>query len=101
MYPIIQLNESLSKLLNGESSFPMVLVAGDFNLPDIVWMDGCDFAKPNPTYGCELNNLFLDIINDLLSQEYLTMMLFCLASILKVLLVTIQIIILICIRKLT
>jgi len=62
MYPIIQLNESFSKLLNRESSFPMVLVAGDFNFPDIVWTGGCDLAKPNPIHWYELNNLFLIII---------------------------------------
>ena len=56
--------EKQCKLLNRESSFPVVLVAGDFNLPDIVWVDGSGVAKPNPTYGCELNNLFLDKIND-------------------------------------
>ena len=46
----------------------MVLVAGDFNFPDIAWMDGCGVAKPNPTYGCELNNLFLDISDNNLEQ---------------------------------
>ena len=49
IYPIIQLNESFSKLLNRESSFPMILVAGDFKFLDIVWMDGWDVVLLNQT----------------------------------------------------
>ena len=61
MYPIIQLNESLTKLSNRE---PMVLVGGDFNFPDIAWIDGYGTIRPNPAYGFEINNLFLSIIDD-------------------------------------
>ena len=62
MYPIyIQLNESLTKLPNRE---PMVLVGGNFNLLDIAWLDGYDTTRPNPAYGLEINNLFLNIIGD-------------------------------------
>ena len=61
MYPIIQLNESLTKLSNRE---PMVLVGGDFNFPDIAWMDGYGTIRPNPAYGFEINNLFLSTIGD-------------------------------------
>ena len=44
---------------------PMVLVGGDFNLPDIAWLDGYSgTTRPNPAYGCEINNLFLNIIGD-------------------------------------
>ena len=67
VYPIIQLNESFSKLqltvLNGETSLPFVLITGGFNFPDIAWTDGCGTVKPNPADACELN-LFLDVIND-------------------------------------
>ena len=45
MYPIIQLNESLTKLPNRE---PMILVGGNFNLLDIAWLDGYDTTRPNP-----------------------------------------------------
>ena len=61
MYPIIQLNESLTKLPNRE---PMILVGGNFNLLDIAWLDGYDTTRPNPAYGLEINNLFLNIIGD-------------------------------------
>ena len=37
MYPIVQLNESLTKLPNSES---MVLFGGDFNFLYIAWFDG-------------------------------------------------------------
>ena len=42
----------------------MVLVGGDFNLPDIAWLDGYGTTKPNPAYGYKINNLFLNIIGD-------------------------------------
>ena len=42
----------------------MVLVGGDFNLPDIPWLDGYGTTRPNPAYGCEINILFLNIIDD-------------------------------------
>ena len=61
MYPIIQLNESLTKLPNRE---PMVLVGEDFNLPDNAWLDGYGTTRPNPVYGYEINNLFLNITGD-------------------------------------
>ena len=62
MYPIIQLNKSLTKLSNRE---PMVLVGGDFNFPDIAWIDGYGTIRPDPAYGFEINNLqFLSTIGD-------------------------------------
>ena len=59
MYPIIPLNESLTKLPNRE---PMVLVGGDFNLPDIAWLDEYGTTRPSPAYECEINNFFFVII---------------------------------------
>ena len=37
---------------------------GDFNLPGINWLDGSGQVTYNPSYGVELNNVFLDQIND-------------------------------------
>ena len=39
-------------------------MAGDFNFPDIMWMDGQGFIKPNPIYGIETTTFFLDLLND-------------------------------------
>ena len=61
MYPIIQLNKSLTKLSNRE---PMVLVGWDFNFQDIAWIDGYGTIRPNPACGFEINNLFLSTIGD-------------------------------------
>ena len=39
-----------------------IIIAGDFNIPSIVWNDGVGSIEPNPTYGREINSLFLDIM---------------------------------------
>lgn len=41
-----------------------VIIAGDFNFPSIVWEDGIGYTEANPTYGTEINSIFLDIINE-------------------------------------
>ena len=38
---------------------------GDINLPGINWLDGSGQVISNPSYGVELNNVFLDQINDI------------------------------------
>ena len=43
---------------------PHMLLAGDFNLPDISWSDGNGRINPSPTYGTEVNQLLLDSVND-------------------------------------
>ena len=45
---------------------------GDFNFPSVVWSDGQGLLNPNPTYGCELNNVFLETINDGGLEQYVT-----------------------------
>ena len=66
---------SRSSLINGElgESIDMVkrknpncdiIVAGDFNFPSIEWNDGQGTILPNPTYGHNLNEVFLDTINN-------------------------------------
>ena len=42
----------------------MILVGRNFSLPGIAYLDGYGTTKPNPTYGCEISNLFLNIIDD-------------------------------------
>ena len=61
--PLLSLKESLYKIQNIDSSFQIVL-AGDFNFPDISWKNGSDHVRAGPTYGCEVNYTFLDILND-------------------------------------
>ena len=54
--PITQLNESLSRLYNRNVS-PNLILAGDFNLPDVEWQDGHGY----PLTMSEINTLFLDV----------------------------------------
>ena len=56
--PILLLRESLQKLHHMVSS-PRILLSGDLNLPSITWSDG-GIINPCPTYGHEINQLFLD-----------------------------------------
>ncbi|XP_065903849.1 uncharacterized protein [Dysidea avara] len=45
---------------------------GDFNFPSVVWSDGYGLLNPNPTYGSELNNVFLETMNDASLEQYVT-----------------------------
>ena len=62
--PLHCLRESIYKIINKEGPSCRVVLAGDFNLPDICWEDGLDCIKTSPAYGNEINNLFIDILND-------------------------------------
>ena len=62
--PILQLQCSLNKLAERSPHMPTILLLGDFNFPSIVWSDGHGQPGPSPSYGNELNNLFLETIND-------------------------------------
>ena len=42
----------------------LLLLAGDFNLPDLKFEDGIGYVNRNQTYGYEINSLFVDIINN-------------------------------------
>ena len=72
MQPLIQLQESLSSLLDTSTLLPNIILAGDFNFPDIHWIDGGGQLQPNPAYGHEINSLFLDIINDYSLEQFVT-----------------------------
>ena len=45
------------------------MLAGDFNLPDICWEDGLGSIKTSPAYGNEINNLFIDTLNDFALEQ--------------------------------
>ena len=62
--PLDQLNESLNCLYSGNNSAPNIVLAGDYNLPDVNWIDECGIPATNPAYGSVLNSLFINIIND-------------------------------------
>ena len=63
--PITMLNNFLSNIFHNESSHsPQILLAGDFNLPSISWIDGTGQIYPNPTYGADVNQSLLESINE-------------------------------------
>ena len=45
-------------------SSPNIIIAGDFNLPSIMWSDTGASITSSPAYARELNSLFLEIIDD-------------------------------------
>ena len=61
--PLIQLRQSLNQL-GSEVTFPFIILAGDFNFPNITWNNGHGLINPSPAYGVDINTHFLDIIND-------------------------------------
>ena len=63
--PITMLNNFLSNMSHNESSqTPQILLAGDFNLPSISWIDGTGQISPNPTYGTDVNQSLLESVNE-------------------------------------
>ena len=61
--PLTQLQTTLYGLQLTHLS-PNIIIAGDFNLPSIMWSDTGASITPSPAYGRELNSLFLEIIDD-------------------------------------
>ena len=63
LQPILELGESIDmvkrKNLNRD-----IIVTGDFNFPSIEWNKGQGTILPNPTYGHNLNEVFLDTIDN-------------------------------------
>ena len=61
----IQLRKSLETLhTNHQFNSSIIILGGDFNLPDISWENGCGRVNPSPSYGTEINNSLLDIVSD-------------------------------------
>jgi len=71
-HSLLQPQESLNKVLSNSIQFPNAILAGDFNLPGIVWIDGGGQLGQNPAYGSELNSLFLDIVDDSSLEQFVT-----------------------------
>ena len=67
--PLTKLDEALKKLTT-RSTLPNIILAGDFNTPDINWKDSTIITGENkPRYGKHLNQTMLDLANDnMLSQ---------------------------------
>lgn len=59
--PIEELGESLNNIFHNKD-LPNVILAGDFNLPDINWQRG--FIKPAPQWGIPVNQAMLNLSND-------------------------------------
>ena len=51
----------MGKVINS-SALPNVIITGDFNLPSIQWTE--NYVKANPQYGYELNDAFIEFVND-------------------------------------
>ena len=68
--PILLLTESLQKL-HQMVPCPGILLCGDFNLPSIMWLDG-GIINLCPTYGHEINQLFLDTVNEYGLEQLIT-----------------------------
>jgi hypothetical protein len=59
--PLNALDESIAKLTNRQS-LPNIILAGDFNLPDINWMDHS--IRDRPQYSNTLNQRAIDMSKD-------------------------------------
>eukprot|EP00057_Strongylocentrotus_purpuratus_P010558 XP_011665032.1 PREDICTED: RNA-directed DNA polymerase from mobile element jockey-like [Strongylocentrotus purpuratus] len=59
--PLEELDKALKKLTT-KNRLPNIILAGDFNTPDIDWKTNS--IKRKPQYGMELNQLLLDTAND-------------------------------------
>ena len=64
-----QLSDSLNKLVR-QNPCCNIILAGDFNLPSIKWDDGQGTISPNPTYGRDLNDVFIDIVNNYNLEQF-------------------------------
>jgi len=67
--PLMQLILSINRITQRSADLPNIILTGDFNLPSIEWLDGSGQLNSNPTYGVELNNLFL---NDTGLEQFVT-----------------------------
>ena len=55
---MLLLIESLQKIQDIDSSC-LIILAGDFNFPDISWEHGIGYVRAGPTYGNEVNPFLL------------------------------------------
>ena len=60
---ILELRKFICSLFDGNSSVPYILM-GYFNLLDINWTDAGGEMKSSPIYGNQVNNTFLELLDD-------------------------------------
>ena len=68
---LIELNDILTTIHEGSVS-PAIILAGDFNLPDLKFEDGIGYVNRNPTYGYETNSLFVEMMNNYGFEQFVT-----------------------------
>ena len=64
MDPIVEFKYLSSDIFTHNSNSPRIILAGDFNLPDIYREEGLGHINPRPVYGYELNSLYVETMND-------------------------------------
>ena len=57
---LIYLHESLETLFNRDYSSLVIILGGDFNLPDVLWIIGCGHLNTNPVYDLDINKPLLE-----------------------------------------
>ena len=68
---LFELNNILATIHECSVS-PTILLAGDFNLPDLKFKDGIGYINRNPNYGYETNSLFVEMMNDYGFEQFVT-----------------------------
>ena len=68
---LFELNNILATIHECSVS-PAILLAGDFNLPDLKFEDGIGYINRNPTYGYETNSLFVEMMNGYGFEQFVT-----------------------------
>ena len=61
----------LATIYEGSVS-PVIIFAGDINLPDLKFEDGVGYVNCNPTYGYETNSLFVEMMNNYGFEQFVT-----------------------------
>jgi len=61
---MVELDNILTKLCISNKANSCILISGDFNFPDISWSDSTGTVNSSPAYGYEVNQMFLDVIQD-------------------------------------
>ena len=51
-------------IITHNSNSPRIILAGDFNVPDIYREEGLGHISPSSVYGYELNSPYVETMND-------------------------------------
>ena len=62
--PLNEVNNAISSLYERESPQTNLIIAGDFNTPDITWIEGFGQTKPSPSYGTAVNSSLVNLASD-------------------------------------